>query len=163
MAQSIHVVGATVVAVGGTTIGQTDESNDIEWEVTLGEKKIYTNASGPVMPAKIVNLGMIGKLAVPLISWDDSAIAGIIQRCSGAAAAGQIGTLGVDLTQFSVTLTTQISGELSYAFPKSRLVDNWKVNKFGYEAKRLVLLFEVIPDPTALATATTALYTTTTN
>lgn len=163
MAQTIHVVGKTTLKLSTSVAGQTDEQNDISAEIFLGEKKIHTNESGPHVPAKIINLGEYAMIRVPLISWDDAVIDVVKKRLAGTATAGQIGVLGSDLTLFQLDLTTTVTGEYSYSFPKVRLVDNWSLGKWGYEGQRLMLIFQAIPDPAALSTATTALYTKTVN
>lgn len=163
MAQTIHVVGKTTLKLSTSVAGQTDETNDISVQIFPGEKVIHTNESGPHVEAKIINLGEYAMIRVPLISWDDTVIDVVKKRMSGTAAAGQIGVLGGDLTLFQLDITTTVTGEFSYSFPKVRLVDNWEIGKWGYEAQRLMLIFRAIPDPAALSTATTALYTKTAN
>jgi hypothetical protein len=163
MAKSIKVVGATTLTSTGGTLGQTDDNNDISIQIMPGEKKIHTNQSGPHIPAKVISLGEYATIRVPLIDWDDAVIDAIRKRQTSTTTNGQLGTLGTDLTQFPLNIVTTRVGERSFAFPNTRLVDTVTIEKFGYEPERLMLVFEAIPDPAALGTATTPLYTVSTN
>lgn len=142
MAQSIHIAGATTIKWGNVTLGQTDENDDINIEIVEGEKKIYTNASGPIIPAKIIDLGIIANITIPLISYDDTVLDAVVGR---ANTAGTTGTLGGDVSLVQLDIIPTTTGQFQYTFALSRCKGPAVVTKWGIEALRWVLNIEAIP------------------
>lgn len=165
MAQSIEIKGTTTIstdAVAPATfvaIGITDHDDTVGVEVTNHEFPIFTNESGPNMPAKILNMGLSGKVTMNLVEWDAVQLKSLVEATSDVAAEGQIGVIGSDKKTFALKVSGNVTGSRVYTFPFCRLVDPWSEIEWGNKDSRISLSIDCYPDPDALSTATTPLYT----
>ena len=154
MAAAILISGHTTVSINGSVLGETDDGNDIRIKVFPGRKEIHTNLSGPELFEKIINLGIRAQITVPLVKIDE-AVFGTL-AAGPAAAEGQNGILGADVSSVSLTITPY-SGKV-YAFPCVWLTDNYEIAKFGYEPKVYTLTFKAQPNLTILGASTAPTY-----
>ena len=67
--------------------------------------------------------------------------------------------MGAAIGLISIQILGEISGSKHYTFPKCRFIDAIRFEQWGQIESKLGLVIAAVPDPTALQTATTPLYT----
>lgn len=165
MAQSFEIKGATtiltdsVLAATFVALGITDHDDTVAVEVTNHEHLIHTNESGPDMPEKVLNLGLTGKVIMNLVRWDKAQLTSLIETTTASAGEGEIGILGADKKVFALKVVGTTVGSEEFLFPFCRIVEPWRLTEWGSKDSRTSLSIECFPNPAALATATTTLYT----
>ena len=158
MAVAFEIPGKTQIFFNGTLLGQTDADDVPEWEEIINERVINTNGSGPFLPAGVIGLGRFGLIRANLIQVDLVQLE-LMQRAQGASAVGQIGSLGVLKSFFTIDIRGIIVGSKKYAFPTVRLVESPRKSQIGNMEQKFGFVWQAIPDPAALQTATTPIYT----
>lgn len=167
MAQAFEIKGTTTIltdAVAGdqstfVALGITDHDDTPENETNNHEHVINTNESGPDMPGKILNLGKTAIIRAVLVRYDTTELAALTECTDNVAAEGQIGILGADKKTFALQIQGVISGSRKYEFPFCRLAEPYRELDWGNKESRVALVIAAYPDPDALSTATTPLYT----
>lgn len=158
MAMNWDIPGFCKIQINSVDAGMTDAEDTIRVEEQVKELVLHSNQSGPEMPDKAINLGRVVRLTIPLAKWDP-AVVDPVNQTPGASTVGQVGSLGNDVVTFAVKIVPQLAGTYAYNFGLCRMVDNQAIEGFGIKAKKQTLIIEAYPDPSALATATTAVYT----
>lgn len=161
MAIGFKIPGKTLLKQSTDTVGMSDAADFITVRERIFNLNIFSNESGPNVPAKIINHGRLCEIRAPLTQFD-RAILDPLMKASGATTLGQIGSLGADITPVSWSVVPAITGATSYTFPKCFFVDAVDVGGWGLQEQKIVIVLWAIPDPAALSTATTAYYTTAT-
>lgn len=165
MAQDYEIKGATTIYTDAVltdtfvALGITDHDDAPEDEITNHELPIFTNESGPNMPAKVLNMGKTGNIRANLIRWDATQMAAIVEAQNGLVAEGDIGVLGGDKKTFAVRLQGVTSGSRIITFHFCRLIEPFRELDWGNKPSRTSLAIAAYPDPSALGTSTTPLYT----
>jgi hypothetical protein len=162
MAASFEIKGKTTVSLGGSAAGQTSADDQITVTEHIGKYEIHTSESGPFIPAGVRETGRFCIIRIPLTQKDEAVI-NAVRLAQGASAAGQLGTLGAAVSTFAVILTPTITGATIYTFPNCYFVDTVELQGWGVQPEsKDVLILKAIPLTTALTTATTTYYTTST-
>lgn len=155
MAEDIFVAGKTQVKTNSSVIGSTDDGNDIRIKVFRGHKKVHTNLSGPELWEYIINLGLRAVITVPFQKIDEAVLAPLI--ASPASVEGQCGTLGLSIPSFPLSIVP--ANGSGYYFANAWVLDNYEINKFGYEPKMIMVTFEATANPSINGSGTAPLYT----
>ena len=164
MAKSMNVAGQTLIKTGSVVLGVAIEEPSAMFRIVPHEAEFHDTGSGPDIPRKVIYTGRTAVISATLGDCDHEEIL-LLSKAPGAASAaagiGQIGTLGADVTTFPITLEPLRSGLLAYTFPTCRFREEWTNENWGVgHVNRWSLVLESYPDPTALNTSTTALFTT---
>lgn len=155
MATEIVISGHTQIYTGEDLIGETDENNDISLRIFVPRKLIRTNLSGPEMYEKAINLGRRALIRIPFVKLDLTVLATFL--AGEAASEGLIGDLGADVPFLPISIVPDNGDTFTFGF--AQVIDNYDIEKWGYEAQKTMVMWEAIPDPTALDDPSTPLYT----
>ncbi len=164
MATALEIKGPTRLDTGGVDLGQTDATDVPSWDEMVFQHPIFTNASGPNMPVRILNMGRMGIVTANLIDFDIAALEALL-KAPGATLAGQLGKLGASYAVspgvglFPIAIKGSVSGSRTYSFATCFITDAIRDLQWGIMENKKALTFHAIPDPTALATATTPIWT----
>ena len=158
MAVQFEIPGKTQIFFNGSLLGQTDADDVPEWEEVVNERVINTNGSGPNLPAGVIELGRFVLIRANLVEIDFTQME-LMQRAQGAAAVGQIGTLGALKSFFTLEVRGIIVGSKKYLFATVRLIESPRKSQIGNMEQKFSFVWQAIPDPAALQTATTPIYT----
>lgn len=157
---SITVPGCTVVRVNGVDLGISDAEDMVSFSDHHERYEVHSDESGPILPAKIIGHGRWCLINCPVILYDQSAIYDTIVE-AGDTDIGTLGSLGLDVPYFPVSIVPRISGSVGYTFPYCFLQNEpIQVTGWGNKEEKWLLTFKAIPDPNNLSDPTQPVYTT---
>ena len=121
MALGFEVHGPTLVTwntAAGTaspanSLGYTDNNDLISLELEYPNEPIFTTRSGSI-PEAFIHLGIIGRLTMTLVKWDNAQLEDLMHALPGSATAeSHVGTIGGLKTSENGNFSLKIAGASS--------------------------------------------------
>jgi hypothetical protein len=156
MATTIQVPGPTVVYIGDSILGYSD--NDTLPSITFTDhmREIKTVQSGEA-PEEIVLTNTTARISVSLVKWDETVLNTLLETQRGGGEAGKtvVGYRLIDNAAYSALYISSVGTTQEYGFEVAYLMnDGVQDSQWGNRERVLTLNFTAIPNPT-----TNVLYT----
>jgi len=156
MATTIQVPGPTVVYIGGSVLGYSD--NDTLPSITFTDhmREIKTVQSGEA-PEEVVLTNTTARISVSLVKWDEAILTTLLETQRGGGEVGNtvVGYRLIGEAAYSALSISSVSNAQDYTFEVAYLMnDGVQDSQWGNRERVLTLNFTAIPNP-----ATNLLYT----
>jgi hypothetical protein len=146
MATAIYVPGPTVVKIGASILGYSDNDNLPQIQFTDHHHEIKTVLSGAV-PEEVVLQGTHARIAIALVKWDNDVYQTMLADQRGAAATTTVGRRIVAASAYFSLTIESVNGTSEYVFPVSYLQpESISDSQWGNRERVLTLNFMAIPD-----------------
>lgn len=145
MPETFQIAGPTVVKIGASTLGYSD--NDTLPSISIVDHlyDVRTVLSGET-PEEIVYRGTEARIAVALVKWDQAVLASMLNTQRGAAGSSPVGRRIVgNSASFSLTIEST-TGTSKYVFSTAFVQpDGHNDSQWGNRERVLTLTFRAIP------------------
>lgn len=145
MPETLQIAGPTVVKIGASTLGYSD--NDTLPSISINDHlyDVRTVLSGE-NPEEIIYRGVEARIAVSLVKWDQAVLSSMLATQRGAAGSSPVGRRIVgNSASFQLTIAS-VSGTSQYVFSTAFVQsDGHNDSQWGNRERVLTLAFRAIP------------------